>query len=171
MLLKSTQQIYHPKSKDETRNWAAQLAQYARSQDWLGKIWSALSGRTGSLLDLAKIEMTCPILDHHFVGRQIVPLSLIRGSASPARCYDFDANFRPLRDHNRNRWESVDAARRRGAKLPPVALIQVDDIYFVEDGHHRISVAKARGEQTIEAVVTVVRVAGPLSWERPVVAA
>jgi hypothetical protein len=163
----STQPANHPlKSKVEEQHWATQLIRYANSQDWLGKVWSALTGRKEGLLDLTKIQATYPMLDHHFIGRQIVLLNLIRGSASSARCYDFDANFRPLRDHNRNRWQSVDAARRRGAKLPPVALIQVGEIYFVEDGHHRISVARARGEQTIEAVVTVAKVAGPLPWER-----
>jgi len=55
---------------------------------------------------------------------------------------------------------------RRGAKLPPVALIRVGQVYFVEDGHHRISVAKAHGDQDIEAVVTVLHVAGTLPWDK-----
>jgi hypothetical protein len=115
----STQQADHqPKLKVERAHWVAQLARSVGNQDWLGKVWSALTGRTQGLLDLTKLEATCPILDYHFIGSQTVPLSLIRGSASPARCYDFDANFRLLRDHNQNRWQSVDAARRRGAKLP-----------------------------------------------------
>jgi hypothetical protein len=49
--------------------------------------------------------------------------------------------------------------------MPPVVLVQVGDIYFVEDGHHRISVALAWGEQEIEAEVTVWQVAGALPWE------
>ena len=60
---------------------------------------------------------------------------------------------------------TLAAARRRGIKMPPVALIKVGQIYFVEDGHHRISVARAWEEQTIEAEVIVWRVAGPLPWE------
>jgi hypothetical protein len=56
-------------------------------------------------------------------------------------------------------------ARQQGAKLPPVALIQVGDVYFVKDGHHRISVARALGQVEIEAVVTVWHVAGQLPWE------
>jgi hypothetical protein len=49
--------------------------------------------------------------------------------------------------------------------LPPVRLIQVGDVYFVRDGHHRISVAKALGQTEIDAVVSVWHAAGPLPWE------
>jgi hypothetical protein len=47
-----------------------------------------------------------------------------------------------------------------------VELVQVGDVYFVLDGHHRISVARALGQQDIEAKVMVWRVTGPLPWER-----
>ena len=40
-------------------------------------------------------------------------------------------------------------------------LVQVGDVYFVCDGHHRISVARALGQLAIEAEVTVWQVAGP----------
>jgi hypothetical protein len=52
--------------------------------------------------------------------------------------------------------------------LPPVALIQVGDYYFVRDGHHRISVARALGQQVIEATVEVWQVDKPLPWEQRV---
>jgi hypothetical protein len=54
--------------------------------------------------------------------------------------------------------------------LPPVVLVQVGDVYFVRDGHHRISVARALGQLDIEAEVTVWHLSGPLPWdaaERP----
>jgi hypothetical protein len=47
------------------------------------------------------------------------------------------------------------AARQRGIVLLPVDLIQVGDVYFVRDGHHRISVAQAFGQKQIDAEVTV----------------
>jgi hypothetical protein len=50
--------------------------------------------------------------------------------------------------------------------LTPVELIQVGDVYFVRDGHHRISVAQAMGQKAIDAEVTVLEVAGPLPEER-----
>ena len=44
-------------------------------------------------------------------------------------------------------------AKLDGTVLPPVELIQVGDIYFVRDGHHRISVARALGEEYIDAEI------------------
>ena len=49
--------------------------------------------------------------------------------------------------------------------MPPVALIQVGDCYFVRDGHHRISVAKALGQKAIDATVEIWQVCGTPSWE------
>jgi|GEM_PF-1599416 len=134
------------------------------------KVWSAITGRSGHLLDLAAVQADCTLVDYSYIGCQTVPLRQIRGSASTGRCHDFDANFRPRHDHTTSRWAGIETARRQGSKLPPVSLVQVGDIYFVEDGHHRISVAKAHGEKTIEAEVTVWRVTGRLPWDLPSVA-
>ena len=45
---------------------------------------------------------------------------------------------------------------RSGEGLPPVDLIKVGEIYFVRDGHHRVSVAWALGHTDIDAYVTEV---------------
>jgi hypothetical protein len=84
---------------------------------------------------------------------------------SEGRANDFDRDFNPLQDRSKGRWLGVAAARQRGKPLPPVALIQVGDVYFVQDGHHRISVARALGQRAIEASVMVWQVDGPLPWE------
>ena len=55
-----------------------------------------------------------------------------------------------------------------GDIAPPVELIQVGDLYFVRDGHHRISVARAMGQEAIEAKVTAWHVVGSLPWEQRV---
>jgi hypothetical protein len=72
-----------------------------------------------------------------------------RISGSEGRSSDFDRAFNPLRSHNRDRWLGITAARRRGKSLPPIELIQVRGVYFVRDGHHRISVARALGRLDI----------------------
>jgi hypothetical protein len=95
-----------------------------------------------------------------------VPISQIGGSEG--RVGDFDRDFNPLKDYTRRRWLGIAAARERGKVLPPVSLVQVGDVYFVKDGHHRISVARAVGQDAIEARVTAWQVEGPLPWERPV---
>jgi hypothetical protein len=56
----------------------------------------------------------------------------------------------------RSRWEHIAAAMRRGEALPPVDLVRIGQIYFVRDGHHRISVARALGRTDIDAYVTEV---------------
>jgi hypothetical protein len=77
----------------------------------------------------------------------------IQGSAG--RSADFDEQFRPVQDGTRERWIRVAAALQNGKTLPPVELIRIGQIYFVKDGHHRISASRALGQEYIEAEVTV----------------
>lgn len=151
--------------KAQAADAAQKLYQQARSRSWLDKLRSSLGGRSHRLLDLVTVRTTCKGLGHRELGRQRVAMSQIQGSANEGRCRDFDADFRPLKAHNEERWLNVAVARQQGATLPPVALIQVGDVYFVKDGHHRISVARALGQTEIEAVVTVWQVVGLLPWE------
>ena len=135
----------------------------ARDRGRRGQFWSTLVGRSRCLLALEEIYATCAAHTHHCAGIQMVPISQIRGSEG--RSYDFDRDFNPLQDHNKGRWLSVAGALCQGKALPPVELVQVGDVYFVQDGHHRISVARALGQQAIEARVVVWEVSGPLPWE------
>ena len=61
-----------------------------------------------------------------------------------------------------SRWLRVATVRGRDKVLPPVVLVQVGHVYFVRDGHHRISVARALGQLDIEAEVTIWQVSGEL---------
>jgi hypothetical protein len=63
------------------------------------------------------------------------------------------------------RWLSVARARLCGRALPPVALVQVGDVYFVRDEHHCISATRALGQTVLEATVEVRQVDGPLPWD------
>src|SRR5215217_9541922 len=90
----------------------------------------------------------------HDLGLQIVPLDSIVGSVD--RTVDFDRGFRPTSPRLRSRWERIAAAQRRGESMPPVSLFKVGDLYFVRDGHHRVSVAKSQGRDDIDAYVTEV---------------
>jgi hypothetical protein len=88
------------------------------------------------------------------LGLKVVPISAIVGTVDRER--DFDRHFRPTSARVRSRWEQIAAAMRRGEALPPVDLIKVGEIYFVSDGHHRVSVACALGHTDIDAYVTEV---------------
>jgi hypothetical protein len=92
-----------------------------------------------------------PRAGQHTTGVVLVPLNRIVGSEG--RSADFDIAFRPLNPESRERWVSVAAARRAGIGLPPVELLQDGEHYFVRDGHHRVSVARAAGQDEIEARV------------------
>ena len=85
-------------------------------------------------------------------GTAVVSLDAIVGSVDRAR--DFDRSFRPTSGRVRSRWEHIAAAMRRGESLPPVDLMRIGEIYFVRDGHHRVSVAHALGSPDIDAYVT-----------------
>ena len=86
------------------------------------------------------------------LGLQQVPVDQIRGTEG--RQNDFDIEFNPLRSESRQRWMGVFSAWMSGAALPPIQLVKVGSIYYVRDGHHRISVARALGIKDIEANVT-----------------
>jgi hypothetical protein len=85
----------------------------------------------------------------HTTGTVVLPLTKIVGSEG--RSQDFDKDFNPLNEHTRDRWIGIAAARARGVVLPAVELVQVGEQYYVRDGHHRISVARALGQLDIEA--------------------
>ena len=67
---------------------------------------------------------------------------------------DFDRNFNPLDNYTKSRWLSIAVARLNSQAMPAVELIKVGEVYAVRDGHHRISVARALGEDYIDAHVT-----------------
>ena len=150
---------------DSQSQGAHTLYTSARKQGQRGQIWAGLGGRSRGLLSLAEVRTACSVEGQSDAGIRTVSIDRIRGSEN--RCTDFDADFHPLCEHNRDRWLSIAQARQRGRALPPVALIQVGDLYFVRDGHHRISVARALGQKAIEATVVVWQVAEPLPWELP----
>jgi hypothetical protein len=81
----------------------------------------------------------------------MVPIRQIKGSLN--RSKDFDAQFNPLHERIRERWVSILTAIRSNIPLPPVELVQIGDAYYVQDGHHRISVARALEQEAIEACV------------------
>ena len=88
-------------------------------------------------------------------GRSTVEVAKIVGSAG--KHDQFDDRFMPLGGASADRWKRIDRAHRGGAELPPVALYAIDDEYFVQDGHHRVSVARYHGAEWIDAEVTQFR--------------
>jgi hypothetical protein len=86
-----------------------------------------------------------------YKGMQIVPVKLIVGSEGRYR--DFNQYFLPKSEHLRARWERVDQAQLKSISLPPIQLYEIGGAYFVRDGNHRVSVAKAQDVEAIDAEV------------------
>lgn len=87
-------------------------------------------------------------------GLREIPADAIRGTLEPSKARLFDCGFRPATPARR-RWQRLWIAEQRGAVLPPISVVAVGDAYAVVDGHHRVSVARARGAVTVDAIVDV----------------
>jgi hypothetical protein len=120
---------------------------------WLG----TLTGHSRSLRSVAQAIRGYHIVGQHHQGLQAVPVERIVGSEG--RSEDFDGEFRPLNNHTQKRWYSIARARLNGVTLPAVALIRIGDAYYVRDGNHRVSVARALGDAAIDAEVTAYHLA------------
>ena len=123
----------------------------ARTRAWRVGVWSALTGRSRRLFPLAEVDAACTVHTRRYSGMQTVPISRIGGSEG--RSNDFDNQFWPITEHTRDRWVNIALAMGSGTPLPPVQLIRSASGYVVRDGHHRISVARALGQEVIEAEV------------------
>ena len=120
----------------------------AHWRDW----FSQLVKKNNNLISLEEIRQTLPFKGQRYVGFQFVPVMNIVGSEGRHR--DFDRAFFPRQSHSKSRWVSIDTAHYKAVALPPVELVKIDEVYFVMDGNHRISVARARGQEFIDAYVT-----------------
>ena len=114
----------------------------------------------GLILPFEEVVEALGRTGQHDLGLQVVPLDAIVGTVD--RTVDFDRGLRPTSPRLRSRWERIAAAQRRGESLPPVSLYKVGDLYFVRDGHHRVSVAKSLGRDDIDAYVVEVTTRVPL---------
>lgn len=115
--------------------------------------WRKLLRQNGTLLDLSAVRENCRVTSQYDLGSESIPLDKIVGSAS--RSQDFDPEFRPLLPHLRQRWVNIAALRLLNVSLPAVELVQIAEVFYVVDGHHRVSVARALGQSYIDARVVV----------------
>ncbi len=127
--------------------------------DWL----STIRRRENQLVPLHEITRRLRPENESYRGMQVVPVERIVGSMD--RWRDFDRTFLPINKRSRGRWSRIDIAHYQDINLPAVQLYKVGDIYFVKDGNHRVSVARERGVEFIDAEVIEAHVRVPLSPE------
>ncbi len=146
--------------QDPLSSSSLQVFNAARRRAFIQDVLADLSGRPDMLLSFhdvrEQLDLGQPEGDAHL---EEVPIDKIVGSVGRYR--DFTRAFLPRAQIDPQRWLRVERLQRR-APLPPIDLIRVGDAYFVSDGHHRVSVARARGQRTIQARVIDVPVRVPL---------
>ncbi len=133
----------------------------ARGRAFFNEIFSFLFGADNHLLSFDKVMHSLRIDGQFYLGMRTVEVAKIVGSTG--RYIDFDRAFMPTQTHTAGRWKSIDMAHYQTIELPPISLYKVGDMYFVRDGHHRVSVARERGIEFIDAEVVACETRVPFS--------
>ena len=133
----------------------------ARQKAFFNELMSHFNRRTNSLMSYHDFRARFKPERESYRGMQEVPVREIIGSFDRFR--DFDRAFLPRNTHSGGRWMNIDRAYHTDVRLPPVQLYKVGDIYFVKDGNHRVSVARERGVEFIDAEVIESHVRVPIN--------
>jgi hypothetical protein len=123
----------------------------ARTKAILSKIQHFMHTDKDRLLSFNDVKDILKPRNEVYQGSRTVPIKLIAGSEGRYR--DFNKYFLPRSEHLRIRWERVDAAHHTNIILPPIQLYEIGGLYFVRDGNHRVSVARAQNVEFIDAEV------------------
>ncbi|MBT8166414.1 MAG: ParB N-terminal domain-containing protein [Acidimicrobiia bacterium] len=124
----------------------------ARWQESRHRIAKVVQGQQpDQLMELDDVQGRLALFQQSYVGVRPIRVDQIVGSVDKSE--DFDKDFRPRTPRSKHRWEQVERAFPRG-DFPPIDVYQVDDTFYVIDGHHRVGVAKAREIEFIDADIT-----------------
>jgi len=123
----------------------------ARRHARFQEIFSTFRWSNPDLLSFYEVTKLIKPEAEYYKGMKTIPVNKIIGSES--RYHDFSSAFYPKNSHLKNRWESIDAARLDNVILPPISVYKLGEWYFVRDGNHRVSVARSKGIDFIDAEV------------------
>jgi nucleotide-binding universal stress UspA family protein len=133
----------------------------ARQKATLMEIMARFRGESTELLSFEEVRQK---LKAQVGSKRIlkeIPIKAIIGSVN--RYQDFSRNFLPGQNVDEERWANVELATYGMVGWPPIEVYQIDEVYFVSDGNHRVSVAKHMGVEQIQAYVTEVHTRVPLT--------
>jgi hypothetical protein len=137
----------------------------ARRRAFLRRIGAYLRRDPGSnqLLSFEEVKDALGAVSQVYLGMREVPVEKIVGSVGRHR--DFDRAFLPSKPDLGTRWRRIDEIMHSAEELPPVSLYKIGDAYFVQDGNHRVSVARQQGVEMIDAEVIELRTRVPVDSE------
>lgn len=115
-----------------------------------------LTRRSNELLPYDEVRRELPLEGQRDRGLQTIPVDKIVGSVGRYR--DFDRAFLPIQTVTSGRWKSISKARYQDIELPPIEVYKLGEVYFVKDGNHRVSVAREREQDFIDAYVIEIEV-------------
>ncbi|HRA47512.1 MAG TPA: hypothetical protein PK819_05520 [Thermomicrobiales bacterium] len=133
----------------------------ARQKAFFNELLSHFNRRPNDLMSFQEVRSRFKPEGESYRGMQEVPIRKIIGSSDRFR--DFDRAFLPRHAHSGGRWMNIDKAFHTDVRLPPVQLYKVGDVYFVKDGNHRVSVARERGIEFVDAEVIESHVRVPIN--------
>jgi nucleotide-binding universal stress UspA family protein len=151
--------------QNQTNDYLSALNDFnrARNQAQLKQLLARLTGAQVQLLSFDVVRQTLRLQGGIERGLQDIPLDAIVGSVG--RYTDFTRDFLPRKEISPDRWARVMVAANGLVGLPPIEVYQIGSAYFVQDGNHRVSVARQLGAAYIQAYVTEVHTRAPLSPE------
>lgn len=132
----------------------------ARQKAFLHDLVAVFARRQNDLIPYHEVRRRLSPERESYRGLQTVPIHAIVGSMD--RFHDFDRAFLPRQRFTAGRWQNVDRAYYQDKHLPAIQLYKVGDVYFVKDGNHRVSVAREKGQEFIDAEVIEGHVRAPL---------
>lgn len=127
------------------------------------RIITKIRGEENDLLPFDEVREKIKIQGQRYIGLRQVEVEKIIGSVGRYR--DFDRIFLPVQKRTRSRWVSVDKAHYEQIPLPPVDLYKIGEVYFVKDGNHRVSVARQRGQEFVDAYIIEIDIPVNISLE------
>lgn len=123
----------------------------ARNKALINELQHILNPEEAAMISFKQIRDIIKPQNETYIGMQTIPISKIVGSEG--RYKDFDNQFFPRNSYMKERWEHVDDAAIKDIILPPIRVYELGGLYFVRDGNHRVSVAKSRGTEFIDAEI------------------
>ena len=127
----------------------------ARRKADLQNVLSLLTRRSTELLSYEEVRQKLRAIEGSRRELQDIPINAIIGSVG--RYTDFNKDFLPRHENDKERWSRIMVEATGPMGLPPIDVYQIGEVYFVLDGNHRTSVAKELGATHIQAYVTKVK--------------